>query len=39
MSKEYDCDWDTITSLNIITFNHRLKFLEHKINEIKKSKK
>lgn len=39
MAKEFECSWEDITNLNIITFNHRLKFVEHKMKQIEKSRK
>lgn len=39
MAKEYDCDWDEVTSLNIVTFNHKLKYVEHLTKERKKKYK
>lgn len=29
MAEAYKTDWKTITKINIVTFNHKLKFLEH----------
>ena len=29
MAEEYKTTWKEITSLNIVTFNHKLKFVEH----------
>jgi hypothetical protein len=28
MAKEFNKDWNEITKLNIVTFNHKLKFVE-----------
>ena len=29
MAEEFKKDWKEITRLNIVTFNHKLKFVEH----------
>jgi hypothetical protein len=29
MAEEFKTSWKEITRLNIITFNHKLKFVEH----------
>jgi hypothetical protein len=39
MSKEFDCEWEDITNLNIVTFNHKLKFVEHLFRERNKNAK
>jgi hypothetical protein len=29
MAEEYKTTWNEITKINIVTFNHKLKFVEH----------
>lgn len=40
MAEEFNTNWEEVTNWNIITFNHKLKALEHFANErIKLNKK
>ena len=39
MAEEFKTTWSAITKMNIVTFNHKLKFLEHLQNERLKATK
>ena len=33
MAEEFKTTWEEITKMNIVTFNHKLKFVEHLQND------